>query len=247
MDGDAREKPGHDRNRQKIGHPARPKHAGQHQNQADQQSERRGEFAIIRQANGSQQRQRAREDRHDRGIRARREKAVRAKRREGGRAGDKGEKADIGRKAAEARGGHLGGDGDGREREAGDEIEANGAEPNALKRTEQRPLFFFVVVHRSRFALIHQRFTLPLRGRVARQARGGVRQRPNLGCHPTPNRFAVRSSPLKGRVSPLRSITPAICPIRARRYSLLAFTSILNSAGSGVRFWSMLNSDSRVS
>ena len=165
MDGDAREKPGHDRNGQKIGDPARPKHAGQHQNQADQQSEgRRRVRRIIRQANGSQQRQRAREDRRDRGIRARREKAVRAERREGDRAGDKGEKADIGRKAAEPRRGHLAGDGDGREREAGDEIEANGAEPNALKRTEQRPLFFFVVVHRPAFALIDQRFTLPLRG-----------------------------------------------------------------------------------
>ena len=194
MDGDAREKPRHDRNGQQIGHPARPKHAGQHQNQADQQSERRGEFAIIRQANGSQQRQRAREDRHDRGIRARREKAVRAERREGGRSRDKGEKAEFGREAAKPSGRHLGGDDDGREREAGDEIEAKGGKPDALKGAEQRPLFFFVVVHRSRFALIDLRLTLPLRGRVARPARGGMGQRPKTRGV-TPPRTASRFDP----------------------------------------------------
>ena len=121
----------------------------------------------------------------------------------------KAKKPISGAKAAEPRGGHLGGDGDGREREAGDEIEANGAEPNALKRTEQRPLFFFVVVHRSAASPLNPtdaRFTLPLRGRVERASAGsgwGERPKSQAVAPPHPDRFARSTLPLKGRVSPL--------------------------------------------
>ena len=126
MDGDAGEEADHHRHRQQIGDAAEAESAAGQHHRADHQRQRDRKPLILRRAGGGERGKSAGEDRRDRGIRAAGQEAVAAEQREAERARHEGEEADLRRKTAEPRRGHLLGDRNRRQRQARHEVAGQG-------------------------------------------------------------------------------------------------------------------------
>ena len=139
VNGDAGEKADRDRDREQIGDPAKTENAAGDQHETDHQRQRAGKRRIFRRAGHGQQREAAGKDRRDGRIGAARQQAVAAESGKGQRAGKKREKPDLRRKPAQPRCCELFGDGDGGERDSGDQVAGQKRQTIALQGAQHRP------------------------------------------------------------------------------------------------------------
>ena len=139
MAGDADEKARRHRNGQKVGDEAELEGAGANENEPDREAKRRGGRGVMLGSRGGERRKRAGENRRDGRIRADRETPAVAEKRKPNRGRDESEQTDLRRQVGETRGRHLRGNGDGRERQAGDHVGAEVARPPAGERPQNEP------------------------------------------------------------------------------------------------------------
>src|ERR1700733_10322141 len=139
MAGDAEEKARRHRNGQKVSDEAELEDAGANENEPDCETERRGGCRIMLWPRRREHRKRAGENRRDGRIGADRKAPAVAKKREPDRGGDKSKQADLRREVGETGGRHLRGNGDSRQRQAGDHVGAEVAGSPAGERAQNEP------------------------------------------------------------------------------------------------------------
>jgi hypothetical protein len=139
MDRNAGQKTGGDRHRQKVGDPAEPEDSAQTHQQADHQRQHRRQRQIMRRAGNGDECEAAGKKRCDGRIRAGRQMAVGAEQGKAQRSRDKGEEADLGRKAAKPRRRHLFGNGDCRQRQPCGQIAIEIPGPPTAQRSQRQP------------------------------------------------------------------------------------------------------------
>ena len=109
--------------------------AGANENQPDREAEHRGGRGVMLGSRGREHRQRAGENRRDGRIRPDREPPAVAEKRKPNRGRDESEQTDLRREVRETSGRHLRGNGDGRQRQAGDRVGAEVAEDASRRKT----------------------------------------------------------------------------------------------------------------
>ncbi len=139
MRGDAGQKSRRHRNGQEVGDETELERAGQREHEPDDERQQRDLAEIERFARREGHRQRAGEDRRDRGVRADRQAPARPEQREADAARDQREETAFRRHAAEPGGGHLLGNGDGRERQARERVGAEVAHAPAGEGRQGEP------------------------------------------------------------------------------------------------------------